>query len=235
MNPPYNGDLHLKILKKVLEQKDVETVNLSPNFYEDYKHIANDTPVASDIEVIDRETSSKIFNGIQLPFNLAIQHYGKNKDYSLLTKYVPETYKIFSSKKFGKSFKDVFVENYDEKGVFIPLKLMTSCWDKNKDYIVDKLGVLIDGKTLDGVYFKDKRNKNKDRSCGGIRFDTVEKAQQFIEWTQTDMFIAWVQAFHTNTRYILSEYPYIDDFTPLEKYFSLTAKEIKTIKKELRK
>jgi hypothetical protein len=97
MNPPYNGNLHLKILRTVIDvckgaevvaKKDDkivhlssevdEIVNLSPNFYEDYKKL-DGVPVASDIDVIPREEASSLFGGIQLAFNLSIQHYVKGR------------------------------------------------------------------------------------------------------------------------------------------------------------
>ena len=227
MNPPYSGSLHLKILSDAMEHSD-EIVNLSPNFYENYKKLS-DVPIATSIEVIIRSEAAKLFSGIQLSFNLAIQYYLNGKeDKSLLEKYIPESYKVFSKCKFTKSFKDVFITDYDGKGIFVPLKLMTSCWDKNKDHIVD-IGILVDGKTLDGVYYKDKRNRNKNRLCGGVKFNDIETAKKFVEWTESESFLSWVKAFHTNSRYILSEYPFIDDFTDLYDYFNLTQEEREAI------
>ena len=234
MNPPYSGNLHLKILFHLISlYPDAEVVNLSPNFYEDYKKLKN-VPVAADLDIINREDAEKLFDGIQLTFNLSIQYYIKgNEDKSLLTRFIPESYKIFSKCKFTKSFKDVYAAEYDENGVFVPLKLMTACWDKNKDFIVDKLGILVDGKTSDGVFYKNKRNRNIDRPCGGIKFDNIETAKKFVEWTNSESFIAWVRAFHTNSRYILSEYPYIDDFTDLYQYFGLTPEQVSIIENEM--
>ena len=239
INPPYDKSLHLKILSEAMKHSN-DIVNLSPNFYEDYKKL-DDVPVASYIDVIPREEASTMFGGIQLPFNLSIQHYVKGQeDKTLLTKYIPDDYKVFSKVKFDKSFKDVFVPDYDGKSVFVPLKLMTACWDKNKDHIVDKLGTLVDGKTLSGVYYKDARNKNKDRPCGGIKFDTLEEAKAFVEYTESSFFIRWVKAFHTNSRYILSEYPFMPTYTHpwtdemLYEYFGLTKDEIKEIEQEIK-
>ena len=210
MNPPYNGNLHLKIIDKVIKVcPNSEIVNLSPNFYEDYKKL-DGVPIASDIEIISRDKASILFGGIQLAFNLSIQHYIEDKhDESLLTRFMSDDYKRFSNIKFEKSFKDVFISDYDGKGIFVPLKLMTATWGKNKDHIVDKIGILVNGKTLDGTYYKDARNKNKDRPCGGIKFDTLEEAKAFVEYTESTFFIRWVKAFHTNSRYILSEYPFM--------------------------
>ena len=240
MNPPYNRNLHLKILQEAMKNGD-EIVNLSPNFYEDYKKLKN-VPIASEIEVIPREKSEILFSGIELPFNLAIQTYTKGKeDKSLLTRFIPETYKIFLKIRLQKSFKDVFSESYNEKGIFVPLKLMTATWDKNKDFIVDKLGILIDGKTSDGTFYKNKRNRNVDRPCGGIFFSTKEEAENFINYTKTNFFISWVKAFHTNSRYILSEYPFMPTYTPpwtdadLYEYFGLSPEEISIIENAIYK
>lgn len=238
MNPPYDKNLHLKILQEAMKHSN-DVVNLSPNFYEDYKKL-EDVPVATDIEVIPREEASILFGGIQLAFNLSIQYYVKGQeDKTLLTRYIPEDYKVFSKVKFEKSFKDVFTPDYDGKGIFVPLKLMTATWDKNKDHIVDKLGILVDGKTLDGTYYKDARNRNKDRPCGGIKFDTLEEAKAFVDYTESTFFIRWVKAFHTNSRYILSEYPFMPTYTHpwtdemLYEYFGLTEDEIKEIEQEI--
>ena len=239
MNPPYDKNLHLKILQEAMKHSD-DVVNLSPNFYEDYKKL-DGVPVASDIDVILREEASSLFGGIQLAFNLSIQHYVKGKyDESLLTRFMSEDYKKFSKIKFEKSFKDVFITDYDGKGVFVPLKLMTATWDKNKDHIVDKIGILVDGKTSDGHFYKDARNKNKDRPCGGIKFDTLEEAKSFVEYTETSFFIRWVKAFHTNSRYILSEYHYMPTYTHpwtdemLYEYFGLTTEQVNVIEDEIK-
>ena len=57
MNPPYDGSLYLKILDSVIKTfPEAKIVNLSPNFYENYKHTAN-IPVASNIEVIEKKHS----------------------------------------------------------------------------------------------------------------------------------------------------------------------------------
>lgn len=220
---------------KHIEKEGGEVINLSPNFYEDYKHLEG-APIATSIDIIDREAAQRLFGGIQLSFNLAVQLYRKgDEDKSLLTKFMPETYKIFSKIKFDKSFKDVNIEDYDCKGIFVPLKLMTSTWDKEKDFIVDKLGILVDGYTTDGQYYKDTRNRNKDRPCGGIKFATMEEAENFVSYTNTKFFISWLRAFHTNSRYILSEYPFLPTYKKpwtdeqLYEYFDLTPKEIEEI------
>lgn len=237
MNPPYCRNLYLKILNEAIKHSD-DIVNLSPNFYEDYKKLSK-VPIASDIEIINREDASTLFNGIQLPFNLSVQHYMNGiEDKHLITKFTPKLYNIFKKLNLTSTFKDKFVSNYDGKGIFVPLKLMTATWDKNKNFIVDKIGILNGGNTLDGVYYKDARNKNKDRPCGGIYFNTMNEASNFIDYTKTKFFTTWVKVFHTNSRYILSEYPFMPTYShswndnDLYTHFELTPDEIKLIEEE---
>ena len=74
-----------------------------------------------------------------------------------------------------------------------------------------------------------------DRPCGGIFFSTKEEAENFISYTKTNFFISWVKAFHTNSRYILGEYPFMPTYNhpwtdaDLYEYFGLTDDEIKEI------
>ena len=46
MNPPYCRNLHLKILNEAIHHSD-DIVNLSPNFYENYKKLKNVTKVTN--------------------------------------------------------------------------------------------------------------------------------------------------------------------------------------------
>ena len=90
---------------------------------------------------------------------------------------------------------------------------MTSFWDNNKNFILDKLGVLSNGKTLNGNFYKDERRRNKNRPCGGIYQKTFNEAKNLADSFNTTFYVKWVKTFHTNTRYILTEYPYMDDYT----------------------
>ena len=86
MNPPYNGNLHLQILDKVLQcRKDTGVlVNLSPaRWFEDplaiykekradfnkYRHVWEQV---SDFHLIDSITGTKLFQNIALTSDLAL-------------------------------------------------------------------------------------------------------------------------------------------------------------------
>ena len=230
MNPPFSRDLHLKFLEKAIEISD-NVVSVQPAdwlFKNKYESIKKDI---SDVELISGDYFRKIFGIQSNKGGIFVLNTGGFDIDSLRPKFPIN--KIVENTT--KTFKDVNVLNYDEKGIFVPLKLMTSEWDKNKDYIVDKLGILINGKTLDGVYYKDKRNKNKNRPCGGIYFNTLEEAQNFVDYTLTDFFIKYVNFTHISSRYILKTYPFLDfkkkwTDNDLYKYFKLTTDEIQQIK-----
>jgi hypothetical protein len=243
MNPPYNGNLHLKILRTVIEQcNGAEIVNLSPNFYRDYKKL-DGVPVAADIEEIDIFSASSLFEGIKLSFPLAIQHYVSGKeDKSLLTKYIPATYNIYKRLKYPKTFKDVNKLDYSGEKYFVPLMLMRMVnVGYKEDCIIHPKFKLIEDGLCNGKPWKEIRpsasGTNPDRPCGGIPFDTKEEAENFIAYNETKFFKALVGCMHTNSRYILSEYPFMPTYkhpwtdAELYKYFALTDEEIKEIEK----
>ena len=213
MNPPYDNDLHINILKYVLKINSNKFVlNISPNWFYDYKKDFDLRP--NNIVALTYEESIKLFNGIQLQYPLAITYFDKtSKNFADTKKFVNSAYNIFKNKTFDISLKDVNATNYNEKGYFVPLKLMTSCWDKNKNFILDKIGILYNGKTLTGEYYKNKRSRNKDRPCGGIYVKTKNEAINLANSFKTNFYIAWVNAFHTNSRYLLNEYPFMGDYS----------------------
>lgn len=211
MNPPYDGDLHISILKYV-KSKSKRTINISPNWFYDYKKNYEIKP--NTIQDLTYTESVNLFDGIQLQYPLAITTYEEdNNKFANTKKYVNKAYTLFSKIKLNTTLDDVNSKDYNGKGFFVPLKLMTSFWDNNKNFILDKLGVLSNGKTLNGNFYKDERRRNKNRPCGGIYQKTFNEAKNLADSFNTTFYVKWVKAFHTNTRYILTEYPYMDDYT----------------------
>ena len=211
MNPPYDGDLHISILKYV-KSKSKKTINISPNWFYDYKKNYEIKP--NTIQDLTYTESVNLFDGIQLQYPLAITTYEEdNNKFANTKKYVNKAYTLFSKIKLNTTLDNANSKDYNGKGFFVPLKLMTSFWDNNKNFILDKLGVLSNGKTLNGNFYKDERRRNKNRPCGGIYQKTLNEAKNLADSFNTTFYVKWVKAFHTNTRYILTEYPYMDDYT----------------------
>ena len=251
-NPPYAGTLHLQFLEKVIQISN-KTVSIQPANWIKPLQYRKPTNIQKnildkliDFENISGENAREIFSAQMQNLGIYICDKNGGYDYSTLYTKFPVN-KIIE--KITDSFKTVNEVNYNEKGIFVPLKLMTAEWDKNKDKIIDKLGILKDGKTLDGYYFKEKRNRNKERPCGGIHFDTINEAKNFVNCMNTDFFIKFINATHIKPRYILSEIPFfgnvkwtgksgeIDGYKNeitdemLYEYYKLTTEEIKNIKK----
>ena len=133
MNPPYEGELHVKILSKVINYSKI-TVNISPNIFYNYRKKYDLKP--NELYDYDYKTSCDIFGGIQLQCPLAITVYNNKNKFADLSKFTPKLYTIFENKiKPSKTFKNVNILNYDNNGYFVPLKLMTATWDKNKNII----------------------------------------------------------------------------------------------------
>ena len=96
MNPPFNGNLHLKILQEAMKHSD-DVVNLSPIRWlqdplaeykknSDFKKFEGIIKRIKDLEVVPASYAEKLFN-IGLPFNLGIYHItekGNWKNVSLL-------------------------------------------------------------------------------------------------------------------------------------------------------
>lgn len=211
MNPPYSGDLHINILKEVLQHSKT-IVNISPNPFFNYRKNTGLRP--NEIIEYSYDDSCAVFGGIQLQCPLAITVYNNSDIYANITKYTPKLYTILCQKvKKELTFKDVNVLDYSGTGIFVPLKLMTATWDKNKNIIVDKLGVLNNGYTLDNTYYKNKRNRNKNRLCGGIYFSTLNEAKNFYDSCNTTFYKVYVKMFHVASRYVLKDYPFMQDYS----------------------
>ena len=198
----------------------------------------------STYEIISPEDASKLFSGIQLQDSLLITTWNNKNHISkkeIYDKFVPIGFSIVKKLKFKTSFNNVNILNYTNEKYFVPLKLMTARWDKNKDIIIDKLGLLINGYTLNGQYYKDVRNKNKDRPCGGIAFKTKTEAINFINSCNTMFFKFLVKILHTNSRYVLKDYPFMEDYTQpwtderFYKFFNITPAEQKIIEETMEK
>ena len=232
-NPPYSNKLHLQFLEKYCQiAKNIISIQPADWIFKNGKD-----KIKSHIKNLDYYTGEefrKIFGIQNTGGGIFICDENGGFNISSLRQKFPIK-KIQENIKV--SFKDKHVDDYNGKGIFVPLKLMTSEWDKNKDYMLDKLGILKDGKTLDGTYYKDKRKKNKDRWCGGIYFETMKEAENFAKYLNSDFFVKYVNYTHLSSRYILKNYPYLEDYTNewtnemIYKYFNLTKEEQELIEK----
>lgn len=216
MNPPYQKNLHLKILAeaiKHLKDDNSKVVNLSPSPYTNYKNTNKFNLVPISYDKIDVNEASSLFN-IQLQDMLLISSWCINRhmDINIIKNdFIPKGFEIVKKIKTGKTFNDFNVLNYTNELFFVPLKLMTARWDKNKNIIIDKIGIISSGKTDDGKPYKESRTRNIDRPCGGIAFNSYNEALNFKNSCLTTFFKFLVNILHTNSRYVLKDYPWMGD------------------------
>ena len=258
MNPPYSGDLHLKILKTLIEfinKDDFIGVSLQPDFRKDYmadmKNSAYNgikeflSPYACDMSEISREQALMYFKNIQINEGLIIGTWGKSACPVPLS-IVNENVDILKKTLKYKSLKDV-VRKYENDKYFVPITIMQPTWAKRKNNILETYGVLENGFTLDGKFYQDARfynsNVKKDRDLFGVPFDTLEQAKNFAEYLELKAFCFCVSVSHTKSRYQLQFLPFPEngckDFdTPwtnerFYKYFDITPDEQKIIEKTM--
>lgn len=248
-NPPYSVNrksVHVKILKELLNhrKKGGVCVCIAPSPYTNYKKESCFDMIPSSYKIIDAVSARKVFGDIQLPDSLLITTWKDgvylDKD-EIIKTFVPREYKIICDKvKTPKTFYDVNKSDYENEDFFVPLKLMTSNWDKNKNIIIDKLGLITNGFVDGHIPYKDKRNKNKDRPCGGIPFHDKNSAMNFINSCMTTFFKFLVKMKHTNSRYILKEYPWMEDYSQpwtnerFYEFFGITKEEQNMIEENMK-
>jgi len=248
MNPPYDKNLHLKILRTVIEQcKGAEIVNLSPiteivslttkkkttNFLNG--HIES-------IERVDMLAAQNIF-GARIYMDLGIYHLvptgGKSvKDLDKFALRGKDSIhkdiwnKIQSSE--CKRFSD-FITKPDKlmEGYCVVFNHMSGLTKTHNFVYVD--GVAPDGKT----YKEHVTNQHKNESTDHFEFTTKEEAENFRLYVNSNI-IKFVQScVNYSGRLIMSAFPFMPTYThpwtdaELCKYFGLTDEEIKEIEKEI--
>lgn len=258
MNPPYDGNLHLKILSKVLDELDEndEIVNLSPIRWledplaeqkqnSDFKKFENIRNKIKDLDIIKSQEASKIFN-IQIFSDLGIYYLIKDGGFNTsdFWEKVRKPIEVIILKKLKNLKNNIF--NYIEKdkkdGIRVPLTLIGG----NRGYrpVYKELSYVIDG-TKNGKHWTECKNMGgyeKPKDCPlplSIKFASVAEAQNFYDMFFTK-FGTWIcNITHTQQHLQPTLLPWLDDYTHpwtdemLYKYFDLTLKEIEMVEKEI--
>lgn len=223
MNPPYSGDMHLKILKQTIEfmkEDKFVGISLQPDFRKDYmadmKNSAYNgikeflSPYACDINEMSREQALSYFKNIQINEGLIIGLWAKNPTPVPLT-VINKNVDILKKTLKYKSLKDV-VRKYANDRYFVPITIMQPTWAKRKNNILETYGILENGLTMDGQFYQDVRfynsNVKKDRDLFGVPFDTLEQAKNFAEYLDLLAFCFCVNVSHTKSRYQLQFLPF---------------------------
>lgn len=249
MNPPYDGNLHLKILNKVVEKfPESEIVNLSPIRWlqdplaeykknSDFKKFEDVRKKIEDLEEIKAENAQKMFNA-NMYENLGIYHITSNgganiKPMPVISQALFDKVNLPTYQGKYKSIYDVFKEGRcDFSRPFVKFSPLQGGVNHTSWY-----NIMSPQKEL---AFTDKVVKGRGTAIGTVNFDTQEEAENFFAYCQTKFVRACNGNVKTNIRWPGYAIPFMSTYEHewtdemLYKYFDLTEDEIKVIEEEIK-
>lgn len=255
MNPPYSGNLHLKILNEAMKHSD-EIVNLSPIRWLqdplvdtkvcDFKRFENIRNHIETLDVVDCMEVQKLFK-IEIWSDLGIYFVTKKggletKDFWKLSRTPAQ---VMMLEKLMK-MKDNIARHYEKNkrdGIRVPLTDIGG----NRGYrnVYKELAYVIDGKKdgKDWTLCKNMGGYEKPEGCPlpiSIKFNTEAEAQNFYDSFFTKFYTWLCGITHLQQHLQANLLPYLGDYThpwadsDLYKYFNLTDDEIAIIEKEMK-
>ena len=253
-NPPYSGNLHLKVFNSI---KDVckNTTKISwicPDIFADYMKLKSVPDGLVSLQHFSNKEAADIFGGkIQTANGLCISKYDLSsdktltlKDISMIENWPTDGIKYVEEvrEKTKVTLKDK-IEIFDNQKYFTPITIMQKVdgGSLRSDIICD-IGVLTDG-CIDGIHYKKLRNNGgrskEDRDLYGFSFNTYDEAKNCFDSFKLNAYMKYVHIIHLHSRYILKDYPYLEDYTKswtdetFIKYFNLSDESIDYIKNNI--
>ena len=247
MNPPYDKNLHLKILQEAMKHSD-DVVNLSPIRWlqdplaeykknSDWKKFEDVRKRIESLDVVSAAEAQKLFSSGQYE-NLGIYHITKNGGANILPKpFISQG--LFDKVNLPtyqgkyKSIYDAFKEGHcDFSRPFVKFSPLQGGVDHKSWY-----NIMSPQKEL---AFTNKVVKGKGTAIGTVNFDTEEEAENFFAYCQTKFVKACNGNVKTNIRWPgyavpfmpTYEHPWTDEM--LYEYFDLTEDEVKEIEQEIK-
>ena len=242
MNPPYNGNLHLKILQEAMKHGD-EIINLSPIRWlqdplaeykknTDWLRFEDIRKKIETLDIVSAKEAQKLFNSTQYE-NLGVYHITKNGGLDILPKpFISQA--LFDKVNLPtyqdkyKSIYDVFKEGHcDFSKPFVKLSPLQGGLDNKSRY-----NIISAKKEL---AFTDKIVKGRGTGLGTVNFDTQEEAENFFDYCQTKFVKACNGNVKTNIRWPGYAIPFMPTYThpwtdaDLYEYFGLSPEEISII------
>ena len=247
MNPPYNRNLHLKILSHLISlYGDAEVVNLSPirwlqdplseyKKYSDWQRFIDIRKKIETLDIVPKSDAYRLFD-ITNSEDLGIYHITKKGGWksSKEKELIKRCYTLIKDNlcKIDHNMKD---------GWRIRVSLISN--NNHRTGAPNNLGKLIifkdgmkDGSPWYEFYQKNKWSKATPEITDSIRFNSKEEAQNFIESVENTKFGKWYEAhiitdIHISNDNILwlSDYTHPWTDADLYEYFGLNEEEIKEI------
>ena len=229
MNPPYDKNLHLKFLEKVIgvAEKTVSVQPISflqsPSGYDKKTSSAKkyENSVSKHIADLDILKDASTLFGIRAQTDIAIFVCNKDGgfDYkSLMFSQIDENdYKMFknSANKFPKLVE--FDETINEDKPFVNIKTFANNKRTTRYNIVapNTYKIIFKGKLPNGEDWNDKKYKSDSFSKEkpvGIYFDTYIEAKNFYNSCLTEAYKYIVSVFKQSQSIPLNELPFMSDY-----------------------
>ena len=251
MNPPYNRNLHLKILSKIIsEYPNAEVVNLSPIRWlqdplaeykknSDWFRFEDIRKKIESLDVVPKSGANRLFD-ITNSEDLGIYHITKdgawqNFDIKLLCKKCYDKIKnnlctIDHNKKDGWRIRISSISNSNHR---------TGGLNNLGKLFIFKDGIK-DGKPWYDFYQKNKWSKTTPEITDSIRFNSEDEAKNFIDSVENTKFGRWYEGHIITDMNIRNDnilwlgdytHPWTDEM--LYEYFGLNEEEIGIIEKEI--
>lgn len=244
MNPPYSGNLHLKILREAMQHSD-DIVNLSPIYWLSY--VNKDKTDFDDIkahietlEVIKSGDIEKMF-GADFPSDLGIYKVSKKggwkQNFNVLDKIMTKT-------------KPAPIDTNMKNGWRVRISKIGGMMNTHrKSKTAANLGKLLyfyngekNGLPWYEFYGKNKWSKETPEITTSIKFNSEEECKNFINSLESTVLGRYVENELCKVTYIngknilwLSDYTHSWNDEQLYAYFGLTSDEIDIIEKEMAK
>ena len=251
MDPPYNRNLHLKILQEAMKHGD-EIVNLSPIRWlqdplaeykknSDFKKFEDIRKRIENLNVIPMKEACDMFDAL---FNADLGIYKISDKGGFDCKKLIKSNAHIVDICIKCNFPELIKYNEKDERAFVTIRTITNLHRTTAyDIVSHNNGIFIKGKTIDGKSWREALYKTKtcndDRVPLGIYFDTKEEAENFIKWSDTKIIKYFVKQLvvdqHIYTEFLpfmpTYAHPWTDEM--LYEYFGLNEDEIKEIESAL--
>lgn len=235
MNPPYNGNLHLKILSKIIEEcKGAEIVNLSPIRWlqdplaeykqnSDWKKFEDIRSHIESLDVVNAAEANKAF-GINFG-DLGVYHITDNGGWKNNINKTKSFVSKILQKAADKSIMNIATEEGwrgEYKGIF---GVINSHYGDIEHFIKNDYRLFCEGRYT---------NTNKV-----LFFDTEEERQAMFSYLSSKLMNAFAKEVRINQRVPWQFVPVLPDYSrpwsnaDLYNYFGLTPEEVEEIEKEI--
>ena len=253
MNPPYDKNLHLKILSEAMKHS-TDVVNLSPIRWlqdplaeykkgtTDWKKFCDIRKRIENIDVVSMKEACDLF-GALFNTDLGIYHITKKGGFDCKKLIKSNTHIIDACIKCG--FPELVRYDENDERAFVSIRTITNLHRTTAyDIVSHNNGIFIKGKTTDGKAWRDVLYKTKtcndDRVPLGIYFDTKDEAENFIKWSDTKTIKYFVKQLVVDQHIYTEFLPFMPTYTHpwtdemLYEYFDLTPEQVNIIEQEIK-